>query len=204
MGPLNTSSEAIDPAIPTRGKWSRVIAPLSLLASLFLFVLPAGYGRERLALSLVGLGFLVLSIVWGILARQWILVGIELGTIALFVGLNILLRLPGTYRPEPAAVSNLRTISTAEVTYLSSSGGHYGTIEGLIDARLVDETFIGTKAGYRFSVTLNETRSGFTAEAVPVSINPGRYDYYSVDDGVIRYSTNASLAPAGKAGKPIE
>src|SRR5207247_73171 len=32
---------------------------------------------------------------------------------------------------ESAAVANLRTINTAQVTYLSSSGGNYGSLAGL-------------------------------------------------------------------------
>ena len=55
---------------------------------------------------------------------------------------------------ESAAVANLRTINTAEVTYLSSSGGNYGDLPALISAGLLDDTFIGTarKAGYIYTV----------------------------------------------------
>ena len=89
-------------------------------------------------------------------------------------------------------VANLRTINTAEVTYLSSLAGHYGKMEDLIAARLLDDTFTGTKAGYRYTVTLDATSSGYTAEAVPVSSTTGRYSYYSVPDAIVRYGT---LAP---------
>src|SRR5215470_13022653 len=59
---------------------------------------------------------------------------------------------------ESAAVSNLRTINTAEVTYLSSAGGSYGTLMDLVTAGLLDTRF-NTAAtppgvsGYTFSVT---------------------------------------------------
>src|SRR4026209_1786968 len=76
---------------------------------------------------------------------------------------------------ESAPVANLRTINTAEVTYLSSSGGSYGTMEDLIAARLLDDTFTGTKAGYRYTITLDATSSGYTAEALPASSKTGRY-----------------------------
>ena len=33
---------------------------------------------------------------------------------------------------ESSAIANLRTINTSEVTYLSSSGGNYGTVAQLI------------------------------------------------------------------------
>ena len=103
---------------------------------------------------------------------------------------------------ESAAVANLRTINTAEVTYLSSSGGNYGEITDLIAARLLDDTFTGTKAGYNYAV--DAVGSDYTAEATPASANTGRYGYYSVPDAVVRYSTNASLAPAGQEGRSVQ
>jgi hypothetical protein len=113
--------------------------------------------------------------------------------------------IPIRHRPnrpnESVAVERLRTINAVEVTYLSSSGGTYGSMADLIDARLLDDTFTGTKAGYNYSITLDETRSNYTAEAVPASTNTGRYGYYIVPDAVVRYSTNASLAPSGQTGK---
>jgi hypothetical protein len=140
--------------------------------------------------------------VWGILARQWILVSVVLTTIAAFVGLGILLRLPPRHHNEPAAVANLRTINTAQVTYLSSSGGNFGDLPALVAAGLLDDTFIGTathpKAGYIYNITT--TGSGYTATADPASTNAGRFGYYSHPDAVVRYSTNASLAPAGQSG----
>ena len=100
---------------------------------------------------------------------------------------------------DQAAVENLRTINTAEVTYQSSSGGTYGSMTDLIDTRLLDDTFSGTKAGYNYSITLGAT--GYTAEAVPASTKTGRYGYYSVTDAVVRYSTDPTLAPAGQSGR---
>jgi prepilin-type N-terminal cleavage/methylation domain-containing protein len=101
---------------------------------------------------------------------------------------------------ESAAVANLRTVNTAQVTYLST-GGNYGTLAGLIADRLLDEGFTGTKAGYRYTVTASG--ADYTAEAVPASVNTGRYGYYSTPDAVIRYSTTASLAPAGQSGRAV-
>ena len=42
---------------------------------------------------------------------------------------------------ESSAVANLRTINTAEVTYLSSAGGNFGTINDLVNAGLIDSRF---------------------------------------------------------------
>jgi hypothetical protein len=112
-------------------------------------------------------------------------------------------------RPRPAcnecaAVANLRTINTAQFTYLSSSGGTYGSIADLIAAGLLDDTFIVIKAGYKYSITLGETGSIYTAEATPASAKTGRYGYYTVPDAVVRYSTNLSLAPAGRSGRSVQ
>src|SRR5262245_29968219 len=55
---------------------------------------------------------------------------------------------------ESAAVSNLRTINTAEVTYLSSAGGNYGSLPELVTAGLVDTRFTTAQvSGYNFAVT---------------------------------------------------
>jgi prepilin-type N-terminal cleavage/methylation domain-containing protein len=105
---------------------------------------------------------------------------------------------------ESAAVANLRTINTAQVTYLSSAAGKYGALTDLIVAKLLDDTFTGTKAGYNYSVTLDATSSDYTIEAVPASPNTGRYGYYSIPDAVVRYSTNTSLAPAGQSGRSVQ
>ena len=110
---------------------------------------------------------------------------------------------------ESAAVANLRTINTAQVTYKSmllSDGtpatGTYGTMDDLIDARVLDDTFAGTKAGYNYSIRVDA--AGYTAIALPVSTQTGRYGYYSVPDAVVRYSTDALLAPAGQSGRSVQ
>jgi hypothetical protein len=110
---------------------------------------------------------------------------------------------PGRDSNEFRAVSNPRTINTAEVTYLSSAG-KYGAMTDLIDAKLLDDTFTGTKAGYKYSITLDATGSVYTAEALPVSTNTGRFGYYSHPDAIVRYSTNASLAPGGQSGRWVQ
>jgi prepilin-type N-terminal cleavage/methylation domain-containing protein len=103
---------------------------------------------------------------------------------------------------ESAAVGSLRTINTAQVTYLSSAGGNYGTMAQLIGAGLLDTAFNATRSGYNFSITA--TGSDYTAFASPASSNTGRYGYYSTPDAVIRYSTDATLAPTGQAGSPVQ
>ena len=132
--------------------------------------------------------------------------------VAATIGLVVLVMFlsPFIYRPhrpasnESAAVANLRTINTAQVTYLSTSGGSYGEIADLIAAGLLDDTFTGIKAGYKYSITVDAKGSVYTAEAIPVSTNTGRFGYFSHPDAVVRYSTNASLAPAGQSGRSVQ
>jgi prepilin-type N-terminal cleavage/methylation domain-containing protein len=104
---------------------------------------------------------------------------------------------------ESAAVANLRTINTAEVTYLSSSGGNFGDMPAMVAAGLLDDTFIGTatrpKAGYIYDV--QASNADYTATATPASTNTGRFGYYSRPDAVVRYTT---LAPAGQAGRSVQ
>src|SRR5205085_10654030 len=66
---------------------------------------------------------------------------------------------------ESSAVANLRTINTAEVTYLSSNGGNYGSIPELITAGLLDNRFSTSVSGYTFAVTASA--SDYTANSTP-------------------------------------
>jgi hypothetical protein len=100
---------------------------------------------------------------------------------------------------ESAAVWSLRTINTAQVTYLSVSNGNYGTLQNLIDAGLLDESFLGIKAGYSFGVVAKG--SGYVATAVPPT--GGRYGFYSLPDAVVRYSLTDTLSPPRQAGNPV-
>jgi type II secretory pathway pseudopilin PulG len=103
---------------------------------------------------------------------------------------------------ENSAVANLRTISNAQATYLSSSGGYYGSISHLVSEALLDERFAGGGfSGYNY--TIIASAFDFTALATPISPTTGRYEYYMIPDGVIRYSTTTSLAPPGRAGTPV-
>jgi len=103
---------------------------------------------------------------------------------------------------ESAAVAELRTINTAQITYLSSSQGNYGNVTQLVSAGLLDSRFTGVMSGYNFAID-NGTGADYTATATPASASNGRYGYYSTPDAVIRYSTASSLAPTGQSGNPV-
>ena len=103
---------------------------------------------------------------------------------------------------EATAVMNVRTITIAEATF-QASNGRYGDIQALINARLLDNSFLTeSKAGYYYRITTSG--EDYTAFATPATRNTGRYGYYSNSDTVIRYSGDAKLAPPGRAGDSLE
>ncbi len=102
---------------------------------------------------------------------------------------------------ESAAVAQLRTINTAEVTYLSTNHGNYGTIPDLIKAGFLDSRFNGEISGFTWSVIA--AGSNYVAVAVPSSQSTGRYGYFSAPDAIIRYSTFDVLTPPRQGGKPV-
>src|SRR3989442_1819857 len=54
---------------------------------------------------------------------------------------------------EASAVAQLRTVNTAEITYLSSNQGAYGDIPSLITAGLLVRPLRACFSGYTFSST---------------------------------------------------
>ena len=108
---------------------------------------------------------------------------------------------------ESSAVAQIRTVNTAEVTYLSSNGGSYGSIPELITQGLLDSRFSGSVSGYTFTVTASG--SDYTADATPTSTNAGRFGYFSMPDAVVRYQTATSATcnpcfPTGQSGNPVQ
>jgi hypothetical protein len=100
-------------------------------------------------------------------------------------------------KAELAAVCNLKAITYAENSYASKGRG-YGSLDELIDAKLLDSRFTEAAHGYEFTVVSSGRE--YTAFANPISQSSG-HGYSATTDGIVRYSTNA---PAGMAGKPVE
>ena len=110
---------------------------------------------------------------------------------------------------ESSAVAQVRTINTAEVTYLSSNQGSYVDVISLVSQGLLDTRFTTSVSGYNYSISASG--SDYTVTAMPTSANAGRYGYYSLPDAVIRYSTATSgcggpggnCFPTGQSGQPV-
>jgi len=108
---------------------------------------------------------------------------------------------------ESAAVAQIRTINTAEITYLSSNQGAYGDVPSLITQGLLDSRFSGSVSGYNFALTVSGT--DYTASATPTSTNAGRFGYYSTPDAVIRFASVTSATctpcfPTGLSASPVQ
>ena len=112
---------------------------------------------------------------------------------------------------EASAVSAVRTINTAEVTYstayptsgyaaaLANLGGPAANcVPAIATACLIDSVLsAGTKSGYRFSAVgangVNNVLTTYTAGTIPVTFNQsGVRDFCSNEDGVLRFSPGAA------------
>ena len=105
---------------------------------------------------------------------------------------------------ETSAVSNIRTLNTAQVSYSSSRGPTYGLLTDLANTGLSDTRFMGGPvSGYQYSMALSGNGLDYTMYATATTANTGRYDFYTTPDFLIRYSTATSRAPSGLAGEPV-
>lgn len=119
---------------------------------------------------------------------------------------------------ESAAVGDLRTINTAEVTYSSSNSQQYASLADLMTAGMLDGRFAGVAAapGLHGQVYAEDAavtdKGGSGADvggAVPTAygiaqtpiVGNARYGYITGTDAVVRYNvTDGSAAfPTGKA-----
>jgi hypothetical protein len=107
-----------------------------------------------------------------------------------------------TSQPEQAAVANLRTINTAEVTFLSTSGGNYGEIPHLVAAGLLDNRFNTSISGYSYLIVAGG--GDYVAAAIPADLQNGKNIFFSTPDGVVRFTASKQWAPPGQAGKPVQ
>lgn len=109
---------------------------------------------------------------------------------------------------EGSAQQSMRTVSSAEATYLNTAGaGSYGTIADLGSERLVDSVLASaTKSGYTFTLGSAQITAGppaqFWAYALPTTTSgvgqTGTRRFAISEDGVLRGDTTLS-APADEA-----
>lgn len=109
---------------------------------------------------------------------------------------------------EGSALSAMRTIHSAQVTYQNTAGaGSYGTLANLGTERLVDSVLsTGTKSGYTIACPAANLTAGppptFFATAIPASTGPvtrtGNRSFAIADDGILRGKVT-DLAAASRA-----
>ena len=106
---------------------------------------------------------------------------------------------------EASAIASLRTLGTAQATYLSTVGNNttYAANLGALQAQSLVDSVLGggTKTGYTFAVAIGATNTQFTANADPVSASTGTRHFFSDESGVIRYD---AAAAATVASTPIQ
>lgn len=108
---------------------------------------------------------------------------------------------------ESAAIGSLRTVGSAEATYLSTIGNNttYATLAVLGTSGLVD-TVLGcpgspcVKSGYNYT-TLNATTDTFQSNADAVSTSTGTRHFFADESGVIRFD---AAAAADASDAPIQ
>jgi competence protein ComGC len=87
---------------------------------------------------------------------------------------------------ESAAISSLKTLHAAEMTYQATEGnGRFGTLKQLGQQNLIDRSLAsGTKHGYQFIVTFQS--DSFEIRATPLNTPTNARSFYLSADGVIR------------------
>ncbi len=106
---------------------------------------------------------------------------------------------------ESAAIGSLRTIGSAEATYLSTIGNNtnYAALTVLGTSQLIDSVLAGggPKSGYNYTTTSTAGSGQFVSNADPVSASTGTRHFYADESGVIRYNSSAA---ATSASTPIQ
>lgn len=100
---------------------------------------------------------------------------------------------------EASAISSVRNLTTAEITYASTIGaGQFGSLANMMSAQFIDNVLgNGTKDGYTFTVAENGSTS-FTITGVPTTPGTtGERGFYSDETGVIRYTTDGTAPTSG-------
>lgn len=114
---------------------------------------------------------------------------------------------------EGAAISSLRTLHGAQLTFQATTGnGKYGTIEELSRNNLIDSLLgTGEKSGYKFNIKLvteenNEVNFEITAEPITPEgfFATGTKSFYIGGEGLIYYNTGGQSGNRINPGTPLD
>lgn len=122
--------------------------------------------------------------------------------ITMVAGISSSMKNPPPETNEMIAISALHMISSAEGTYQATTGkGKYGTLDELVEAKLVSREFMD-KYGYRFDITASGEQ--FEAVATPLEYGrTGKRSFFVDNTGVVRGDDHGG-GPATIADKPIQ
>jgi len=122
--------------------------------------------------------------------------------IAMVAGVSSATKNPPPEMNEGMAMGSLRTISSAESVYQSTTGkGKYGTLDQLVEQNLVTKNFF-EKYGYNIEVTASGDQ--FEAIATPREYGKtGKRSFFVDKSGVVRGDDHGG-APATVADKPVQ
>lgn len=126
---------------------------------------------------------------------------IELIIVMLIMGIIASIAIPNLMKArltanESSAVATLRTIHSAELTYLTLGGQSFADLNGLYNNNLIDESVAsGNRSGFTFDVIIFPKTlylpARFDATAVPNQAEggaaTGRYSYLMIETGMINY-----------------
>lgn len=129
---------------------------------------------------------------------------IELLIVVAIIGIIAAIAVPNLMQSKAAAnegsaITSIRNLVTAQITYAATSGGGvYGALANLQTSSLIDSVLgSGAKDGYNFTVTGSGSTTAFTVTAVPQTVGTtGRRGFFSNQSAVIRYTTDGSAPTA--------
>ncbi len=127
---------------------------------------------------------------------------IELLIVVAVIGIIAAIAVPNLMRSrdaaqEASAISSLRTLATAEVTFAATQGnGQFGDLAQLQAAGLIDEALAAGRQG-RLFLHMGGPPAAFSIGAEPTGPNAAQMRYFFVDQScVIRFNQGAA-ADAG-------
>lgn len=199
--------------------WAIWVAALAFVLALLFGTMGAFFG--------VGVGFLVLilGLILGIVAlvkkkkyptqyggQGFAITGIILSSIGILtMPMIAAIAIPNLLAArksanEGSAISNIRTIADAEMTYMSNNGGRCGSLDDLGKAQLINSVLAtGQNYGFQFTIIPNYSASGgCEIFATPTAKSvANRSFYFSTQEGVIR-GADKNGAVAEKSDPPLE
>src|SRR5215831_2072227 len=127
----------------------------------------------------------------------------ELLIVVAIIGIITTIAVPGLLEAarasrESAAIQSLRTLVSAQNTYLSTKGGYnvYGDASQLTSSGLLDDSLLtAPRNRYTIQLSLGSPATTFTATAEPIDASPKNHYYFTANDGLIHWKAGSTAGP---------